>query len=46
MISAMQVTSNDSLINCQNTWLLNAPDTLRMPTSFALSVDRAVLRLI
>src|SRR5215211_1420321 len=46
MKSAETETINDSDINCQNTWPFTAPTTLRIPTSFALSIDRAVLKLI
>ena len=30
-IAAMEVTASDSLINCKNTCLFDAPITLRMP---------------
>ena len=43
-INAMLLINNDSPINCRANCDLNAPDTLRMPTSLALSEDLAVVR--
>ena len=36
----------DSVRNCPIRFFLSVPNTFRMPTSFALLADRAVVRLV